>query len=271
MPNAKSITNPTLHKFLMAGPIGAGKTAGFLTLPGKKFAYLFDPNAVLTLQGHDVDYEEFLPDDVSLKLTSLSKDTQARQKNDRRPDPKAGAELYWQWEKDFEQKCDDGFFDSYDALLFDSSTTLLDMIMDGVLAINGRAGQWPNMDDYGPQMLAFTNIVRRAASLGKIIYFTAHTEMRQDDVSKRIQQEFMLTGKLRSKIPLLFSEVLIASNETEKQSGTARYFVQTRPDKEYRNVRCTLKDARFMEDVTVDWNKPAEGQGLGQLYFNQQK
>lgn len=267
MPNAKDMHQPTLHKFFVAGPIGSGKTSGFLTLPGRKFAYLFDANAILTLQGYDIDYEEFLPEDVSLKITSLSRETTAKLKPGERPPKESGAELYTRWEEDFEQKCDSGFFDSYDCIMFDSSTTFLDLIMDRVLAINGRAGQWPNQDDYGPQMLAFSKIVRRAASLRKSIYFTGHVELRQDDVSKRVQQEFMLTGKLRTKIPLLFSEVLITGTQMDKTSGAVNHTVQTVADREFPNVRCTLKHARPKEVVTVDWTKDPVGQGLGGLYF----
>ena len=75
MPNAKDYTDLATPKFLVLGKTGAGKTAGFLTIPGKKFIYCFDPNSILTLRGHDVDFEEFLPDDLSMKVTSLSEKT----------------------------------------------------------------------------------------------------------------------------------------------------------------------------------------------------
>lgn len=267
MPNAKDLTEPTLHKFFVAGPIGTGKTAGFLTLPGKKFAYLFDPNAILTLSGHDVDYEEFLPTDLSLKITSLSKEQNKKLSADERPASDSGAELYTRWEEDFESKCASGFFDDYDCILFDSCTTFLDLIMDRILVINGRAGQWPNQDDYGPQMMTFSKIVKRAASLGKIIYFTAHTELKQDDVSKRVQQEFILTGRLKVKLPVLFSEVIMAGTDSDKSTGKSNYTIQTSPDREFPNVRCTLKQRKFKENVTIDWTKDPVGQGLGGLYF----
>ena len=73
MPNARDAHETSAHKFFLLGDTGAGKTAQFLTLPGKKFIYLFDPNAILTLRGHDVDYEEYLPDRLNLSVKSLAK------------------------------------------------------------------------------------------------------------------------------------------------------------------------------------------------------
>lgn len=73
MPNARTAHESSTHKFLLLGDTGSGKTTQFLTLPGRKFIYLFDPNAILSLQGHDIDYEEFLPDSLNLSIKSLSK------------------------------------------------------------------------------------------------------------------------------------------------------------------------------------------------------
>lgn len=259
MPNAKDVKGEGTSKILVLGNTGSGKTAGFLTLPGKKFIYLFDPNALNTLQGYDVDYEEFLPDKLNLKLTSLQKG-----KGDVRQSTH-GAEVYRAWEEDFETKVDEGFFDQYDVIGMDSYTTLADMIMDGVLAINGRGGQWPQQDDYGPQMIALTNITRTFTSLGKMVYFTGHVELKQDDLSKKIIQTPLLTGRLKVKLPILFSEILFAEAQTDTK-GNVNYTIQTKPSRQNPLIRCTKKDLAAFEDVTIDFNKPLEGQGIGRLF-----
>lgn len=265
MPNAKDTNRVAVPRFLVLGTTGTGKTSGFLTLPGKKFMYCFDPNAIETLRGFDVDYEEFLPDDLSLKLTSLSKDRMAKLSPGTRAKADAGAALYQEWEADFEKRLADGFFKNYDAIGLDSFTTLSDMVMDGILALNGRPGQWPNQDDYGPQMLALTNICRTLTGLGKIIYVTGHIEMKQDETTGKILNQPIMTGRLRSKLPLLFSEVLVTSAETDVKKNT-NYLVQTRPDRYNQSVRSTLKNSEFLSDITIDWSKPLEGQGLDGLY-----
>src|SRR3990167_6767223 len=68
--NAAALTN---HKILMLGDTGSGKTTQFLTLPGKKYMYIFDPNALLSLRGHDVDYDEYMPATVGMAAGSLAK------------------------------------------------------------------------------------------------------------------------------------------------------------------------------------------------------
>ena len=267
MPNAKTSSQQGKPRILALGNAGSGKTTQILTLPGKKFMYLFDPNAILSLQGYDVEYEEFLPDKLSLKLTSLSKETQKKLRN---PNKNKGAELYNAWEADFEEKVSSGFFDQFDVIGIDSGTTLLDLIMDGVLALNGRGGQWPQQDDYGPQMLTFRNIMRTLTSMDKIIYVTGHVELKQDDLSKRIFLQPLMTGKLKTKVPLLFSETVLFEVASDGK-GQVNFLVQTRPDRLAPIVRCSLKEVSFKEDVTIDFSKPVEGQGFGGLLAREGK
>ena len=136
--------------------------------------------------------------------------------------------------------------------------------MDRILTINGRAGQWPQQDDYGPQMVAFTNICRTLTSLGKTVYMTGHLEMRQEDLSKRIYRQPMMTGRLRTKIPLLFSDIFVAEAQNDGKGNISHVF-QTVPDKITTTVRTSIKGLDPYEDVTLDFSKPLEGQGLGHI------
>lgn len=256
MANAKDARTAEAKKFLVLGDTGAGKTTQFLTLPGKKFAYLFDSNAIHSLAGHDVDYEEFLPDRINLSVKSLSKDKGGDKTTNYLND------TYLDWEKDFNKRLDSGFFDAYTAICFDSATTFLDLLMDRTLSINGRAGQWPNQDDYGPQMMGFTSVCRTLTSLGKIIYMTGHMEVKKDELSGRILREPMMTGRLKKKIPLLFSDVYVADVENDGRGGVKHRFM-TVPDRMTPTVRCSIKGLKPFEDMELDFNKPLEGQGLG--------
>ena len=262
MPNAidkKADTKPTV---LALGLPGAGKTSQILTLPGRKFAYLFDPQAINTLMGYDIEYKEFLPDKLSLRLTSLSENV--RKREGLNPNRNHGREVYEAWEKDFETKAESGFFDDFDVICFDSFTTLSDMVMDGVLAVNGRGGQWPQQDDYGPQMLTLSNIMRTATSLNKLIYVTGHIEMKQDEASKRMMMTPLMTGRLKTKLPILFSE-LLSFEAAADMKGNISWVVQTRPDRLTPIARTSMKHVSFKEDVTIDWTKDPEGQGLAAL------
>lgn len=256
MPNARSPHSRVTMKVLALGNTGAGKTTQFLTLPGKKFIYLFDPNAILSLQGYDVDYEEFLATGMNLDVKSLSKD------NKRVPVMRStSAAMYEAWERDFEDRIRSGFFADYDWLGFDSFTTLSSMVMDEILRINNRPDTWPGQDDYGPQMLTLTNIVRQAAALPINIYFTGHIETRQDKVTKKVNTQPMMTGRLVQNLPLIFSEIFLLECTTGPTAVT--YTLQTKPDSEFKTVRTSIKGLELFEDVTIDFSQPIVGQGLG--------
>jgi hypothetical protein len=126
MPNTKDLGEDTQLRFLLCGYPGSGKTTQALTLPGKKFAYVFDPNALQALRGADIDYEIFLPDAQDVDLSAKTLKSGIGDKPRRRKEPLT----YMNWEKDFDDKYDSGFFDNYDWVVFDSFTNFLDIIMD---------------------------------------------------------------------------------------------------------------------------------------------
>lgn len=264
MPNARDTAQITNHRILALGDSGSGKTTQILTFPGKKFCYLFDPNALLSLRGYDVDYEEFLPDRLNLAASSLKKDN--------KPDKASakGSDLYQQWEQGFNEKLESGFFDQYDLIAMDSATTLLDLIMDRILTINGRFGQWPQQDDYGPSMIIFTNICRAITGIGKTVFMTGHLDMRQDELTKKIYRKPMMTGRLTAKIPLLFSDTLGFEAAVDAE-GKGAYQIQTMSDKTTPCIRTSIKGLNSFENVTIDFSKDPVGQGLGGLLAWEQK
>lgn len=266
MPNAKDYAEFKPHRILALGDAGGGKTTQIQTLPKPCFAYLFDPNGLNSIQGSDVDYEEWLVESLPLAAFSLKKDV----KGDKATNPK-GSSVYLDWEKSFEEKLAGGFFERYQSICMDSATTLLDLIMDRILTINGRPGQFPQQDDYGPQMITFMNIVRVLTGIRKTIYFTGHLRTDKDEVLGRIIRLPMVTGQLREKLPLLFSDVMVFFAETDPTSKKASWLVQTTPDKMTPRIRTAIKGLEPIENVTLDWTKPLDSQGLGGILKWEQK
>lgn len=257
MLNAKDATLDPTHRFFLLGDTGSGKTTQFLTLPGKKYMHVFDPNALLALHGHDVDFDDYLPSNVSAAATSLTKG-----KGDQRAT--VASSVYQTFESEFDARIKSGFFNPYSWIGFDSATNLLDLIMDRVLTINGRYGQWPQQDDYGPQMIAFTNLCRTITAMGKGLFMTGHLEVKQDKVSQKITNRPLMTGRLAVKIPLLFSDIFYTDVDLDEK-GHAVYRVQTVPNMMNRTIRTAMKGLEPYENVTIDWSKPVEGQGIAGL------
>lgn len=255
MPNARDVNGLTEHKIFMLGYAGSGKTTQILTLPGKKYVHIFDQNALLSLRGHDIAYDTYMPDTIGAAAGSLTKG-----KGDK--SSSTSSDSYRRFESTFNERIQSGFFDQYDWICFDGATTLIDLTMDRVLTINGRFGQWPHQDDYGPVIVAFTNICRNVTAMGKSIYFTGHIETKQDDLTKKIQTQPMLVGRLVNKIPLLFSDIFVADVSVDEK-GKPAYRIQTVPDAMTKTIRCSIKGLEPFESVTVDFTKPPEGQGLG--------
>jgi hypothetical protein len=215
----------------------------------------------------DIDYEVFSPDVSTFAMTTLDKS----KPNDAPAVPKKPSEAYRNWEKHFEQAQKDHLFDQYDWVGMDSATTFVDMMMDRVLSLNGRLGQWPQQDDYGPVITAFQQIMRALTNMknkdGKAIsaFLTGHLRMEKDEVSGRIYNMLQVYPSLQSKIPLLFSELLIAEAIDDGKGGT-KYTVRTKPDRLNPGARCSLREVQSVEDITINWAKPLEGQGLSRLF-----
>ena len=267
MPNAKDIDINELGKprFLLIGSTGSGKTAQIRTLPGRTFAYLFDPSALSTLRGTDIDFEVFHPTRVSTAAQSLTSVAKGGKK-DVTLGKEDASETYRRWEEDFEKKVKEGYWNTIDNIAFDSFTTFSDIVMDRVLYLNGRAGAFPQQDDWTAQMQTITNVVRTLMGMNKMLLFTAHDEFKQDEATSRMQNVILLTGKLRVKVPLLFSEILHL--ECQSKPDKIKYVMQTRPDRMNPAIRCTMRDLEMYEDITIgDWNKPQDW-GLGKLLKN---
>lgn len=259
MPNARDALISSKHRILMLGNTGNGKTTQILTLPGKKYVHIFDQNCLLSLRGYDVDYDEYMPDPVGMAATSMSEKPKGGPSDKSKAAPSTAYKLF---EEQFNERLANGFFDQYDWVCFDGATTLLDLIMDRVLTINGRYGTWPHQDDHGPVMIAFTNICRNLTAMGKQVYMTGHLETRQDQVTKKIETRPMMTGRLVVKIPLLFSDIFVAKT-TQDAAGKSSYLIQTVPDENVQAVRCSIKGLNPFEPVNIDFANDPVGQGLG--------
>lgn len=258
--NAGNVTGLDVETFLLIGGPGSGKTTQYRTLPGKTFVYFFDPNAAASVRGaSNIDYAEFLPDRLDINVKPLA----ARKTADKHF--KAFEPVtYIEWEQHLEAALDQGFFDNYDFIGIDSMTTFGDCVMDRVLWLNGRLGKHPEQADWTSQMTTFQNVFRTLASLGKTIVCTAHNEVREDALTKRIFYQPVLTGRLRTRIPLLFSNIFRTEADRDAE-GNAEFVFHTVADKMHQYVRTSFRGLSPAEDATIrDFTRPQDF-GLGAL------
>lgn len=248
MQNASETSAPRKKIICSLGAAGSGKTMLERTLPGKRFAYYFDPNAVATVIGCDIDYEEFLPDDIDLDVVSLKSGVRDNVSIAK------GAERYTEWEKDFESRCSDGFFDPYDWIIFDSITTFQDLVMDRVLTVNGRVGKWPEQSDWTATINTVTKVFRVLGSLGKNIYCTGHLEIRQDETTKRMLNIPNFIGRLRNRLPILMSDIFYCYSEPDQQMNP-HWFVQLVPDRMNQTVRTSFRGLPSVIETTIPLDK----------------
>ncbi len=265
----KSMQNP---KFLVYGKAGSGKTTLFRTLPGRKFLYMFDPAGLNSIMpSDDIYYEEFLVDAVPMSVNTLKgvKDSSS---------PSYSAmETYVRWENDFQNRLDknwftdptveiDGVKGGFDAIGFDSLTTLTDIVMDRILQLNQRAGKNPELGDYGILTNTLARIIRNAAATNCILYLTAHEQASQDKLLRTVSNEIMVPGQLKVKLPILFSEIYHATGKIE--NGKPKYEIATIADESYGLARCSeaVRQAGLplIADVTIKPGDPTNS-GLGPI------
>jgi GTPase SAR1 family protein len=260
--NAKNATKSTYENILVVGDAGAGKSTMIRSLPGKKFAYLFDPNALRAHEGADLDYEEWLPDTLELDTTIKRFDKAG--KPDDKPSSAREPRVYIDWCEDIAAKAEAKFFDAYDWVIFDSITLLQKACFDRQTYINNRYGRPEQLADYRIVGSKMSDLIRATTSEKINTFFTGHTDTWQDELTKRVTTQLSLSGSAKRQIPLVMSNIWLAeckSTETE-----IKYTIQTRPaDRGLQTIRSSIRGLEMFEEVTIrDWNDP-ESSGLSKI------
>ena len=73
----------------------------------------------------------------------------------------------------------------------------------------------------------------------------------------------VLTGRLRIRVPLLFSDILRCY--TDSRGGHTSYYLGTVGDPRRSFIRCSIRGLPAELDVTIDPDKEEQEQGLIQL------
>lgn len=246
MPNARDAAAPSFNRLLVVGRAGSGKSTQVWALPGRKFAYLFDPNALLALRGCDLEYEAFLPD--SLELDATLKGFNKGSKDDKLKINREPT-VYMRWVEDLNRRADSGFFKDFDWLIFDSLSLLSNAVFDRQMWLNGRYGGIEDLADFRVVGSKIAEVFRSICALPINLYCTGHLNSFQDDKTKRIETQINLPGRARTMLPMLFSNIWEARANTDEKAG---YVILTRAEpRGFDSIRSTIPGLKPIEDVTL--------------------
>lgn len=260
--SARKMKVDPFKRILAIGETGSGKSSQIWTLPGRKFAYVFEQNSMPALHNcPDLDYVAFLPEtgEMDLSLKGFNKGS----KSDK-PRKRFEPMVYQRWGDDWNERDEMGFFANYDWLIFDSVTALSNAIMARQLYINGRYGDIEEQADYRITGSKVAHIFTTVSSMPINVYATGHLNVYQDDKTKRISTELWLPGQGRKVLPMMFTDIWLAT--VEEVDGELRHIVRTKPEpRGLKGIRCTVSDLEVEEDVTIEDYSRATSYGIGAL------
>jgi hypothetical protein len=225
-------TTETFNAIIM-GDIGSGKTHLLRTARRPIFIDSFDPGGTKTLRD-DPGY---------MKAGGILVDSRFE-----REDPKKPSVMKL-WDKEFNRRRQEGFFNNIGTYVIDSATTWADAVMNFVLQSNNRAGGTPQQMDWMIQMNIIRDAMKVMCSLPCDCILTAHIDFDKDEATGRMMGGLMMTGKLKKKIPLLFDEIYLATAK-DSAKGTV-YSLQTRPSTMFPGIRTRLGTNNRFEQYEV--------------------
>jgi len=180
---------------IIHGPIKVGKTSLLKTCPKPILVHSFDPG------GTDV-----LKDMIA--TGEVLADTQYESEDPFKP---KSCRL---WEDSFNYLYQKNFFDHIGTFAIDSMTTWAQVIMYEVIrraALKKKdrnPGEAPREQDWLPQMAFIENYMRKFLSLPCNCILLGHSDQPKDREGNATGDlGIMITGKLRERVPALFSEI----------------------------------------------------------------
>ena len=190
--------NPRTNTFnaVVHGPIKIGKTSLLRTCPKPLFVHSFDPG------GSDV-LKDLIESGEAIVDTRFEAEDPYN--------PKA-CRL---WEDEFNYLFRKNFFAYVGTYAIDSMPTWAQVIMYEIIRLAAKAkpqkrsiGEAPQENDWLPQMSFIENYMRKFRSLPCHCILLGHSELPKDrEGNPTGDLGIMITGKLRERVPALFSEI----------------------------------------------------------------
>lgn len=259
MPRASDLEGIQKIKLFAYGTAGAGKTTLARQLPGKKFAFVFDPNTLTSYRNQDdIEFETFIPDEVSMALYSLKGQTDSDVNY-------KGSDKYREFETYYSENRE-RIVEEFDWLIADSITTLQWLEFDEIARLGHREGKFAELGDHNIVLDMILKNVRNFTALPMNVLIIGHEKVAQDKLTKTIDTGIMIPGQGGKKLPILFSDIyhLYVRREDDK----IKYYADTVANEDFPIARCSL-DLEPTIDITLPKNCTDPTQhGFGKLLRN---
>lgn len=242
---AKPVQNITKRfSCMLWGPAGCGKTMLASTAPGKKLWLLFDPNGSDTLN--------YSPEKDNITVVDLSKQNHSI----------------------ILQGCSDNSFgieqylrdNTFDTVVVDSATTLLDMCLKQAVATTKNATiEVPTQAGYSRRnsllKQVLNNLIRLTDKYNKHIIIIGHEDNGQmDDLGNLIKQTVMIGGSSNTALCIMLSEIwYMAVMNGKRKIYFAPFGVKT-------PVKTRMIDIEKCKSIEWNYNLETGGEGIKEWF-----
>ena len=260
----------THYKIILAGDTGTGKTSQFETMPGRRYAHVFDPAAHSTLRLADDQYENFFPEDGDLNLLPQTAIKGGKRLSDGAASPK-GPQVYLRWAKRMNELHASGFFNQVDSFMLDSATLLGLHLMERQRWLGDKQGREDERQDHRMAGETMINALWSIFSLPCHVLVTMHTKYVETKVGETktgaMHNRLTVPGGSQLMLPRFVSACWYTEVVEDRKTGRASYQVMTRAQPRWPHVRTPRAWGHLplWHNVTIeDWARPQDF-GLGRL------
>lgn len=224
----KDIRN-TRYRAIVYGGSGSGKTFSLRTARLPLYVHSFDPGG-----------SKVLADLVRTGKAIV--DTSFENENPKEPS------RFQKWMESVERMNQAGVFKAIGTYVVDSATTWGQCALYQVLKSVGREGTVPQQNDWYPQMNLLEMGIRAMITLPCDVILLAHDTSDKDEISGRITRAPLFTGKLSTRLPILFDEIYYASGQ---QSAKGTKYVWQLQDSGINRAKSRLSGLAAMRGINV--------------------
>lgn len=208
---------------LLLGEPGSGKTSALATARGPVLIDSFDPG------GTNVEHLRDRIDKGEVLVRRFEKENATK------------PEMFAAWDSTIQKDLSSGLIDSLGTYVVDSATMWFECMLNYIVYKAGRkpidAGSGnhvlpnPVKKDYGHVLSTAMYLLRAMIASDTCFIMTGHLHRYEDENTGAVTIEPLLSGQLRTKIPMLFDEVWIL--RTARKGNEVERFITSSKDGMY--------------------------------------